>query len=103
MDEDLLASVMGFSGIVDPEKIMLVWKKWQQSTKLTTRRKHLIRGIKAWATATGIAVDPCTFFTKQQIDDFVAGNFNPGGYLALYVSCDRGVTLLTCMGKSLAQ
>mmetsp|Transcript_1361 Transcript_1361/g.3011 ORF Transcript_1361/g.3011 Transcript_1361/m.3011 type:complete len:85 (+) Transcript_1361:39-293(+) len=27
MDEDLLASVMGFSGIVDPEKIMLVWKK----------------------------------------------------------------------------
>ena len=51
----------------------------------------------------GIDVDPCFFLTKQQTEDLTSGNFNPGDCLALFVSCDRGVSILACMGMSLTQ
>ena len=51
----------------------------------------------------GIDVDPCLFFTKQQVEDLTARNFNPGDCLALFFSCDKGYTLLACMGMTMTQ
>ena len=48
-------------------------------------------------------MDLCLFFTKQQTEDFTSGNFNPGDCLAQFVSCDRGVSILSCMSMSLTQ
>ena len=78
-------------------------RKWQRTSKFRTHRKDLIRGIKAWSQAVGIEVDPCLFFTKQQTEDFTSGNFNPGDCLALFVLCDRGMSILSCMIMSLTQ
>ena len=103
MDKDLLATIMGFSGVTDPSDVTMVRRKWQRTSKFRTHRKDLIRGIKAWSQAVGIEVDLCLFFTKQQTEDFTSGNFNPGDCLAQFVSCDRGVSILLCMSMSLTQ
>jgi len=103
IDKDLLATIMGFSGVTDPTYITMIWRKWQRTSKLLTHENDLIRGIKVWSRAVGIEVSPCLFFTKQQIKDFTSGNFNPGDCLALFVSCDRGVSILSCMSMTLMQ
>jgi len=36
MDKDLIASLMGFSGVDDPTKVTTKWCKWQWTTKFRT-------------------------------------------------------------------
>ena len=103
MDEDLLAAVCGFSGTSDPTKLTLIWKKWCKTTKFRTHRRDLIRGVKAWGDVMGLEVDPGLFLTKEQIQDMVQGNWNPGECLATFYQCDKGCTLLMAQAMSLTQ
>ena len=67
MDKNHLASLMGFIGIEGPTKVITIWKKWQRTTKFWTHCCDLLKAVKAWGKNMGIEVDPCSFFTKQQI------------------------------------
>ena len=96
------AIIKGFAAVKKASLIPSIWAKFQTTKDTNIHRQYIMQAMKKWSDLHNMEIDQSIYLSDQTVEDIVKLNFVPGDGVAMYESCDRGVTVLACRPLSAA-
>ena len=82
----LKAKIMGWAVVRKAKHMPRIWVKVTQSKNWMTHRDNIVDSMEKWAMANDPKIDQNFLVLKEVVEDWIKGLFNPGGYVATYVT-----------------
>jgi hypothetical protein len=103
-DEDV-AALMGFSRVKRGDQLQDIWAYFQATgTKsVDVCRRQLMARMLRWARDRHIPIDSSIYIEGTTVKAFMELKFNPGEGVAHLSSADKGLTIMSCRGRTTAE
>ena len=100
--EDDIASIMGFSHVHRGDQVQPIWATLNNAKQknLDTFRRQLLSRMKDWGYDRRIPIDTGVFLDVDVVKSIVELKFNPGDGVAHLNSAAKGLSILSCQGRT---
>ena len=100
--EDDIASIMGFSHVHRGDQVQPIWATLNNAKQknLDTFRRQLLTRMKDWGYDRRIPIDTGVFLDVDVVKSIVELKFNPGDGVAHLNSAAKGLSILSCRGRT---
>ena len=100
--EDDIASIMGFSHVHRGDQVQPIWATLNNAKQknLDTFRRQLLSRMKDWGYDRRIPIDTGVFLDVDVVKSIVELKFNPGDGVAHLNSAAKGLSILSCRGRT---
>ena len=102
--QDQIATLLGFHGAMNVSYLTKIWHLFK-SAKVPnygylrcTIKGEMIR----WADGHRCWIEEGVYFDNKTLDEWITLKFNPGNSTALYLSADKGISILKCRAPTSA-
>ena len=102
--QDQIATLLGFHGAMNVSYLTKIWHLFK-SAKVPnygylrcTIKGEMIR----WADGHRCWIEEGVYFDNKTLDEWITLKFNPGDSTALYLSADKGISILKCRASTSA-
>jgi hypothetical protein len=98
-----MATLLRFHGAMNVRYLSKIWRIFKSAK--TPNYDYIQRAIKGemlrWTNWQRCSIKEVVYFDNKTTDDWIALKFNPGDSTALYLSADKGVSILKCRAPTL--
>jgi hypothetical protein len=102
--QDQVSTLLSFHRAMNIGYLKKVW--WLFKSTKTPNYNNLWRSIKAemlrWTDRQWCWIEEGVYFNNKSLDGWIALNYNPGDSTALYLSMDKGISILKCRAPTSA-
>jgi hypothetical protein len=102
--QDQIATLLGFHGAVNVSYLTKIWHLFKSAK--VPNYDNLRRTIKGemvrWADEHRCWIEEGVYFDNKTLDEWITLKFNPGNSTALYLSADKGISILKCRAPTSA-
>lgn len=97
-----IANLKGYSGVDSVLRLSKIWAEFQTTKNVESHRQMLRRYMQTWADKHSVRLDKRVYFSDKFLEALVKMKLNPGACVAVYESCDEGLSPLVCRPLSAA-
>ena len=103
-DEDV-AALMGFSRVKRGDQLQDIWAYFQTTgmKNVDVCRRQLMARMARWARDRHIPIDPSIYLKNTTVKAIMELKFNPGEGVAHLSSADKGLSIMSCRGRTTAE
>jgi hypothetical protein len=102
--KDEYGLLMAFCDVIRARDIPSIWRHFAASKvkQVEIHRRQLQKQMEEWGHNHRTEIDNI-FFEQKSIEDIINLRFNPGEGIAQYRTCERGISILVCRPRGIAE
>ena len=102
--KDEYGLLMAFCDVIRARDIPMIWRHFAASKvkQVEIHRRQLQKQMEEWGHNYRTEIDNI-FFEQKTLEDIINLRFNPGEGIAQYRTCERGISILVCRPRGIAE
>ena len=102
--KDEYGLLMAFCDVIRARDIPRIWRHFAATKvkQVEIHRRQLQKDMEEWGHNYRTEIDNI-FFEQKTIEDIINLRFNPGEGIAQYRTCERGISILVCRPRGIAE